>query len=213
MSETKNLGGRPTVKFVGESGYNGEALALADAHFQSGGAVGSVGPVAMTARMGVPPYNETYADSALMALKSGITLREHCRMQRKVDPKFPLPETFYAWAVDNVAGFSSKYAYARRMLLQHWAEELTEIADDGRNDWMERRKLDGTITKQIDHECVQRSKLRVDTRRWLLSKLVPEYGDKIMHQQLGANGMPVDPPSAVNPIDLSVELRGWKPRD
>jgi hypothetical protein len=134
-------------------------------------------------------------------------------MMRKTDPQFPEPQVFYAWAVDNLAGFSLRYAQARRMLLQHWAEELTEIADDGRNDWMERRKLDGTITKHVDHECVQRSKLRVDTRRWLLSKLVPEYGDKIMHQQLGANGQPVDPPSAVNPIDLSVELRGWKPRD
>ena len=66
----------------------------------------------------------------------------------------------------------------------------------------------------VDSECVQRSKLRCDTRKWLLSKLHPEiYGDRVQHQQLGANGMPVDPPSAVQPIDLSIALKGWRPKE
>lgn len=210
---TGNPTGRPRTKFVGESGYDGVALLDAEAAFRSGGVVGNAGPLALTSRYGVPAYNEEYAQSACDALESGITLREHCRMQRQVDPSYPSANTFYCWAVDNVQGFANRYARSRYLLLQHWAEEIIEISDDGRNDWMERRLKDGTITKQVDHECVQRSKLRCDNRKWVLSKLVPEFGDKIMHQQLGAHGQPVDPPSAVNPIDLSVELHGWKPKD
>lgn len=209
---TGNPPGRPSNvrRFDGDQSV---ALIEADAFFQTGGQIGQLRGNT-TALYHGPPYNEEYAASALEALKSGITLREHCRTQKKFDPKYPDPQQFYAWAVDNVAGFALRYAQARRLCLQHWAEEIIEIAEDGRNDWQERRKLDGTITKSVDHECVQRSKLRIDTRRWLLSKLLPhEYGDKIMHQQLGANGMPVDPPSAVQPIDLSIALQGWKPRD
>jgi hypothetical protein len=203
-----------------ETGGNGFGLALADTQLQTGGAIGN--PAALRPADSViadrqwrkAQYDEQYALDACQALESGITLREHCRIMKRHDPKYPDPSTFYCWAVENVQGFATRYAYARRMLLQHWAEEIIEIAEDGRNDFMERRRQDGTITMAVDHECVQRSKLRIDTRRWLLSKLLPhEYGDKIMHQQLGANGMPVDPPSAVSPIDLSVELRGWKPRD
>ena len=79
---------------------------------------------------------------------------------------------------------------------------------------MERRRINGDIIRTVDRECVQRSKLRVDTRKWLLSKLHPDiYAERVQHQQLGANGQPVDPPSNVQPIDLSIALKGWKPKE
>ena len=37
--------------------------------------------------------------------------------------------------------------------------------------------------------AMQRSKLRVDTRKWLLSKLAPEFADRVQHQQLAANAL------------------------
>jgi hypothetical protein len=167
----------------------------------------------LSKRWHAPPYNEEYAAIALNALHDGITLRECCRTQQKTNPRFPNPSVIYAWATDNTAGFASRYAHARRAQALHWAEEIVEIAEDGTNDYIERRKLDGTIVKIVDSECVQRSKLRVDTRKWLLSKLCPEFADRVQHQTLGANGVPVDPPSAVAPIDLSIALRGWKPKE
>jgi hypothetical protein len=164
-------------------------------------------------RWHAPAFNPTHAASVLRALHDGITLREHCRTMRDTDPSYPNASTVYAWATANAGGFSVPYAIARRAQAQHWAEEILEISEDGRNDWMERRRLDGTIIKTVDSECVQRSKLRVETRKWLLSKLAPEFADRVQHQTLGANGQPVDPPSAVTPIDLSSMLKGWKPRE
>jgi hypothetical protein len=160
-------------------------------------------------------YNAEYAEIALSAMMNGMTLRECCRIEQQKNPRFPEPSTFYAWACNGTGGdYPLRYANARRALAIHWAEDIIEIAEDGRNDWVERRRANGEIIRTVDSEAVQRSKLRVDTRKWLLSKLHPEiYGDKVQHQQLGANGMPVDPPSAVSPIDLSSALKGWKPKE
>jgi hypothetical protein len=165
-------------------------------------------------RWHAPAFNATHAASALRALHDGITLREHCRTMRQTDPSYPIPSTIYAWATANAGGFSLPYAVARRAQAHHWAEDIIEIAENSTNDWIERRRLNGEIIRTVDNECVQRSKLRCDTRKWLLAKLHPDiYGDRVQHQQLGANGLPVDPPSNVQPIDLSIALKGWRPKD
>jgi hypothetical protein len=59
------------------------------------------------------------------------------------------------------------------------AAEMIEIADDGKNDWMDREISKGRVITVPDHELVQRSRLRIDTRKWILAKLLPKvYGDR-----------------------------------
>lgn len=166
----------------------------------------------LTNRWRVTPYNEDWATIILEALHDGMTMRECCRMQQKTVPHFPDPSTFYAWATYDVQGFATRYARARMAQAQHWAEDIIDISENGTNDWMQRRLADGTITHIVNHEHVSRSKLRVDTRKWLLSKLVPAFADKVQHQTLGADGQPVDPPSNISPIELSSMLKQWKPK-
>ena len=59
------------------------------------------------------------------------------------------------------------------------ADELLEIADDGSNDWMKRQHgADQSYAANGEH--IQRSRLRLDARKWLLSKaLLKIYGDKL----------------------------------
>ena len=72
--------------------------------------------------------------------------------------------------------FHAKYACARDMGLDAMADELLDIADDGTNDWGYDDK--GNPKPDIDH--IKRSALRVDVRKWYLSKLAPKrYGDKL----------------------------------
>lgn len=72
------------------------------------------------------------------------------------------------------ADFAARYARAMDLRYERMAEEIQEISDEGTNDWMEREGV--TI---VDHEHIQRSKLRVDTRKWLLSKMRPrQFGDR-----------------------------------
>jgi hypothetical protein len=40
----------------------------------------------------------------------------------------------------------------------------------------------GWKVREVDQEAINRSRLRVDTRKWLLAKLLPKvYGEKLEH--------------------------------
>ena len=72
--------------------------------------------------------------------------------------------------------FSDQYARAKERQLDIYSQEILEISDDD--------SLDLGFTEEgksfVNHENINRSRLRVDTRKWLLSKLAPKkYGDKL----------------------------------
>ena len=80
-----------------------------------------------------------------------------------------MPDEFTVreWVLDNHDGFAVPYARARDLQIEHWSDEILEIADDGSNDWMERLEK-GNAGWQFNGENVQRSRLRSDNRKWLL---------------------------------------------
>lgn len=77
--------------------------------------------------------------------------------------------------------FLAQYTRAKEEAADAFVEEMLDISDDGRNDWMEKLGKDGEpIGWQLNGEHVNRSRLRVDTRKWIASKLKPKkYGDKV----------------------------------
>lgn len=84
------------------------------------------------------------------------------------------------WIIAQPNTFGALYARAKEARVARYADEIIEISDDGTNDWMDRELESGGIVSVPDHEHINRSKLRVDSRKWLLSKLRPkEFGDKI----------------------------------
>lgn len=110
-------------------------------------------------------FTQALADSICARLSNGETLRAICR-----DEGMPRESTVRAWALDDVGGFYAHYARAREIGYAGLADELAEIAD-GTGD-------------------PARDRLRVDTRKWLLSKALPKvYGDKVEHT--GPNGGPI----------------------
>jgi hypothetical protein len=120
-------------------------------------------------------YTEEIAAEICSRIAAGETLNQISR-----DERMPPRTTVLGWVLDDREGFSDRYARARDMQFEAWADEITEISDDGTNDWMERENKDGSSTTVLNGEHVQRSRLRVDSRKWLLSKLKPErYGDKL----------------------------------
>lgn len=120
-------------------------------------------------------------------IASGESLRSVCR-----DEAMPAESTVRAWAVDDVQNFSAQYARAREHQAHSIADEMLEIADDGSNDWMVRTGKDGAAGYELNGEHVQRSRARLDTRKWLLSKMLPKvYGDKVTQEHQGPNGSPV----------------------
>lgn len=133
-------------------------------------------------------YSREIADEICERLASGESLISICR-----DAHMPSDAAVRKWVLGDHDGFSSRYARAREMQLEHLADELLEISDNAHNDWMKRNGYDCPNT-----ELVQRSKLRSDNRKWLLSKLKPErYGDKLVH-----GGDPENPIKSVNRVEV-----------
>lgn len=84
----------------------------------------------------------------------------------------------YNWIMDDQDGFAGKYARAREIQAHVLTDELVDIADNGTNDWMERNDPEnpGWLA---NHEHIQRSRLRLDARKWAASKILPNvYGDR-----------------------------------
>ena len=80
--------------------------------------------------------------------------------------------------------FRSKYAQAKCEQLEFITEDILEIADDASNDWMEfYDKQNDCAGWKVNGEHIQRSRLRIDARKWLACKLVPKvYGELVKEQ-------------------------------
>jgi hypothetical protein len=132
-------------------------------------------------------YTPELAAEICRRIGDGESLRQVCR-----DESMPCTTTVLKWARE-IEEFAQQYAKAREALLEHWAEEITEIADDGSNDWIKREKGEGRVEIVLDAEHVNRSRLRIDTRKWLLSKLAAKkYGDRISAELSGPDGGPIE---------------------
>lgn len=118
-------------------------------------------------------YSKEIADAICERLSEGESLRAICR-----DEDMPNKATVFRWLFERSA-FSDQYAHAREAQADAMADEILDIADDGSNDTYE---ADGGTRTNTD--VIARSKLRVDARKWLASKMAPKkYGDKL-HTEL-----------------------------
>lgn len=108
--------------------------------------------------MGRPTiYSEELAEEICTSLMSGLSLRSICKREG-----MPNLDTVLVWAWDSKHPFSLHYARAREIQAETLADELVELADDA------------------SPETVNVQRLRVDTRKWVASKLKPKrYGDKL----------------------------------
>lgn len=137
-------------------------------------------------------YTPEIATEICHRIAEGRSLRSICRD----DDDMPGMRTVFQWLAAHEE-FAQQYARAREAQADAIVEETLEIADDGSNDWMERRSEaekgaginNGWV---LNGEHVQRSKLRCEQRRWWAGKIAPKkYGDKVTQELTGPNGGPV----------------------
>lgn len=131
---------------------------------------------------GITKFNQTVADAICERLADGESLRTICTAE-----DMPARSTVFKWLSEQPK-FSDQYARARTAQADAIFDDILEIADDGSNDWMERKNADGeNIGWRENGEALRRSALRVDARKWMAGKLAPKkYGEKT--QLTGADG-------------------------
>jgi hypothetical protein len=134
-------------------------------------------------------YTPEIADEICRRLVEGQSLAKISKFDEQGNERlngeaqaFPKPSTIRLWAVDDIGGFAARYARARDCYYDAEAEECIEIADN--------------TTPATAHA----DRLRIDTRKWFLSKLAAKrYGDKIAV----TGGNADDPPLQVDSVGLA----------
>lgn len=77
--------------------------------------------------------------------------------------------------IDENADLGKRYARACEARAESIFEDILDIADESNADLVVNEKMQLTI----NGEAVQRSKLKIDARKWMLSKLDPKkYGER-----------------------------------
>ena len=108
-----------------------------------------------------------YSDELAARICERLALGESLNKICKSDPDMPDERTVRTWAAEKEE-FSPKYTRARLRGYEVWADQILDISDDDNGD-------------------TQRDRLKVDSRKWLLSKYLPKvFGDKVQHT--GADG-------------------------
>ena len=127
-------------------------------------------------------YTPEKAAIICVRLRRGESLRQICR-----DEDMPHRDTVYYW-LHQFPEFSDQYARAKECQADEMFDEILEIADYKSDDY----RVDEYGNEKPNYENIQRSRLRVDTRKWYLSKVLPKrYGDQ-------SNSTPPAPPEVNN---------------
>lgn len=145
-------------------------------------------------------FTQEKADEICVRLAEGESLRTICS-----DEYMPARSTVFMWLLKHQE-FADQYTRARELQADTMVDEIPDIADDGSNDWMERLDDEGRkIGWQVNGENIQRSRVRIDARKWVAGKLRPKkYGERVDHTLAG------DPE---NPIKSTVEIVIVDPKD
>jgi hypothetical protein len=126
-------------------------------------------------------YTPELAARILDRLEAGETLLKLCQ-----GDDMPDEAAVRKWAREDRDGFGPRYAHAREIGYQRMADEILAIADEKSDD-------------------PQRQRLRVDTRKWMLSKVLPKiYGDKLSVGGDKDNPLQIEGGAAVNALVLAI---------
>lgn len=137
---------------------------------------------AKTKKLGAPTKKTTkILEQICTGIASGKSARAMC-LEVGIDQS-----TLWKWIAEDEI-FSKQYARAKDLCADYYAEEIIEISDSSERD----KYIDENGREVTDHEAVQRSRLRVDARKWYASKLAPKkYGDKVTNEIAGDPDKPL----------------------
>ena len=128
----------------------------------------------------VVEFTEKLAALICERMAKGESLRSICR-----DENMPAESNVRFWAIqDKPAGFAAQYERSRLAQMDAWADEILDIADDTSNDTHTTTYENGIERTSPNTEWISRSRLKVDARKWLMSKIAPKrYGEHLKIDQ------------------------------
>ena len=120
-------------------------------------------------------FTQALADKLCAELAQGKSMRTVTK-----STTMPHMATIFRWLRIH-DDFCEQYTRAKEESADALTDEMLDIADNATNDYMEELGKDGQSKGyQLNGDHVRRSTLRIETRKWLASKLKPKrYGNNI----------------------------------
>ena len=143
-------------------------------------------------------YSAPLAKAICKMLGMGLPLTRICAR-----PLMPAESTVLGWALDPTHPFSDMYVRAREVSYYRMADEIIDIADDSRRDVGSKMTKAGDVIPVINREVIERARLRIEARKWVLAKMLPRrFGDKVDQPDDQANlGGPLAVEDRPQPVD------------
>ena len=105
-------------------------------------------------------------------------LKKLCRENKH----WPERQVIFRWLI-KYTEFSDMYEKSKALQIQAMIDDVIDIADDTSSDVIIRIDKNGDEQEVCNTEYIARSRLRVDTRKWLASKLCPRlYGERKVNE-------------------------------
>lgn len=147
-------------------------------------------------------YSVKLADEICELIAIGDSIRQICLLEQ-----MPEERTIYRWLAKHEE-FCQKYARAKELQADRFNEEIVEIADDGTNDWIEKENArTGRTYIALNEEAIARSRLRVETRKWLMGKHKPKkYGDSTTLKGDADNPLAIKQDITLTPADAYLKM-------
>lgn len=125
------------------------------------------------------PSGYVYSLDLMQSICDRVADGEHIKHICK-EPDMPSFVTFWNWCQRDPE-LQALYDRAMQAKLEGMSEELLTIGDDSTNDYVTRLNFKGAQEERVvDAEHINRSRLRIETRKWLLEKRFSRiYGDKM----------------------------------
>lgn len=134
------------------------------------------------ARFGGGEMDREKADLVISGIFGGLSCNKSCKAAG-----VPI-STFFTW-VSKDAALAEQYAHAREAMIESMADKILEIAESPADSAVE----------------VQRRRLELDARKWLLSKVAPKkYGDSVRIE--GSDDSPLKIEQTIDVSVLSTDV-------
>ena len=142
-------------------------------------------------------YSEALGKRIFEELCRGDSLRTVC-----LADDMPCRAIVFRWLSDPDHPFVDQYTRAREIQAEVMVDDIIDIADDSRNDWIDKKVAGGEI-RVVDPESLQRTKIRLDARKWAAGKIKPKkYGPRTQ------TDVSISPLEAMTDDQLQTKLAG-----
>lgn len=139
-------------------------------------------------------YDTDTENEILRRMSSGESLASICQGEA-----MPSCDTVFYWCHTR-PDFKAKYIAAQEARAEAVFEEILAIADDGQNDTY----VDDEGKTRTDHDVINRSRLRIDARKWVLGRMAPKrFSERVELDHKSSDG-------SMSPKDMTDDQKAAK---